>query len=503
LFIADSTRDYLNSTRRLIRSNKPELELLSLYAFRNKVDSLNIIRHTILEDYWKKQRLQQLADTGEISSLDTMFYDVFDAVMYQDTVNIDSILEELSPYDDSLLNAIDMTINRFRNHEYLKWIKKIRNDTMLIYLVNIDGDSLPIKLYEHNPKLIRFGLTDYWGTQIPAVIRNVEKRSFKIFIDDAPEMEYEKDEKAKQAIRGLTKIETERKLTIKPIVIEIKDPIWSLGGNTTIDISQVGMHQWAQGGDPSMSVLIGVELFSNYKKGKNSWDSKGKFKYGRIRQGRYADTSIHFRSNEDKIELASKYGYKIFGQNYLTLEGDFKSQFAPTYQWKGNVKTEEKISDFMSPGYITFSFGLDYKPNEKVTIFVAPLTLKSTYVLEDDAKIKIRYSVDTTANARHEIGARIKASHNAKVWNNIEIKNSLELFSNYVENIKNIDVNWELSIVLPVNDYIKAKISTNIIYDDDTMVPKYDLDENGLEVPYDGRGMQFREMLAIGFAVKF
>jgi hypothetical protein len=137
-------------------------------------------------------------------------------------------------------------------------------------------------------------------------------------------------------------------------------------------------------------------------------------------------------------------------------------------------------------------------------LFVAPISSKTTYVLNDSASIKTRYGVDVNEIARYELGARIKLSHKMNMWDNIEFRNTLELFSSYIENGENIDVNWELNIVLPVNNYIRAKITTNLIYDDDTRVPKYRTNSaTGEEEKYDGKGLQFREIIAVGFSFKF
>ena len=111
--------------------------------------------------------------------------------------------------------------------------------------------------------------------------------------------------------------------------------------------------------------------------------------------------------------------------------------------------------------------------------------------------------VDTTKNSREEFGARFKGIYKIKIWDDIEINNSLELFSNYVESPQNIDVNWEFTTVFPVNDFIKATLSVHIIYDDDTEVPKYRVNDAGENEKYNGKGIQVREMLTLGFYMKF
>jgi hypothetical protein len=443
-----------------------------------------------------------LADTGFVSSNDSLFDETLGALSYEDTINIDSLLDIYSVYDDTLLFAIDKEIEKFRKNTYIQWIKLIKNDTIDFYIVNIEGDSLLVRLYKNSPHLIQFSLTDYWGTKIPAVIRDIDKKSFRILVDDAPEIHYQTAEKAKKAIGGLGKIPKKRNLTIEPIPIELNKPKWIFGGNTNLDMSQIGMYQWAQGGEPNIAILGGLELFINYKKDHKSFENKARFRYGLMRQGRYAEDSIPFRSTEDRLEFASKYGYKAFGQFYITLAGDFKSQFAPNHTYDKNIKGE-MISDFMSPAYLTFSLGLDYKPNENTSLFLSPIGSKSTIVLDTSNELKARYSVDTNSNVRNELGIGFKGWHKIEFWGDIEMKNSLELFSNYLDRPENVDVNWEFSLVFPVNDFIRATIATNLKYDDNIDVPKYRKNELGEDVRKDGPGGQFREIITIGFAIKF
>jgi hypothetical protein len=495
-------KDYIELNK-LIVSNKTYQEINKLYDFRNKIDSLNKIRIKILSDYWKRKQLQEQADTGEVNSTDSLFFDIMESLSYQDTLNIDSILQVLQPYNDTLLMAIDKIIDTYKHSGLIHWIKRMRNDTVNFYLVNINGDSMLVRLYDGNHNLIRFGLTDFWGSYTPAVIRNINKNSFKVLIDDTPEISYATDEKAKSALSKLQTRLSERVLTIKHIPVKEYVPIWILGGNTAIDISQVGMYQWAQGGDPTMSFIMGVGLFAIYKKDNQSWDNRAIFRYGVIRQGRYKnDTAATFRSNEDRLQLSSKYGYKAFGHYYVSLETDIKTQFAAIYDWDSNVKGE-KESDFLSPAYITFALGLDYKPDNYTTFFLSPITSKTTVVLDTSLDIKQRYNVDYTKNVRNELGTRLKILYKRRIFDDIEIKNSLELFSNYLVKPENIDINWELNIIFPVNDFIRATITTNLIYDDDTKVPKYFINSSGIEEKYDGKGTQFREMITIGFVIKF
>jgi hypothetical protein len=49
----------------------------------------------------------------------------------------------------------------------------------------------------------------------------------------------------------------------------------------------------------------------------------------------------------------------------------FKTQFTTGYDYKTDTS---RISDFMAPGYLITAIGMDYKPNNKFTAFITPLS---------------------------------------------------------------------------------------------------------------------------------
>lgn len=499
----DSLRFTIKQTDKIIRTNRLKKELLNMIPYRDTLDSLNRVRQDFLADYWEHKRLKAMADTSDMASTDTMFIKVLEQVMYQDTINFDSILALYQPYHDTILNAINKSIAIFSNSWFMHWVQQMRRDTINFYLVDLEGDSMLMRLYNGSPEMVRYNITDYWGNNVQAVIRNINKNSFRILIDNTPIVEYETDEKARQAIGSLKRLQC-NKINLTLLKRPYNPPVqhWILGGNANLDMSQVALHQWSTGGQSTISLLSGLNLFANYKGDKFKWENTATFRYGVIRQGDYTDT-VEFRPNEDKIELNSTYGRTIFGNFSTSVMGNFKSQFAKAYEWSGNEKTDKQLSQFMSPGYVTFALGLDYKlKKQNLKLFLSPLSSKSTFVLLNNATIRTTMGLDSTKNVRHEMGASFKGSYKFKFLGNIELDNKLTLFSNYMRKPQNVDVDWEFTFIFPVNDYIRATISSNIIYDDDVNVTRKNiLDSEGN--PTEGPGIQIREMLTIGFAVKF
>ena len=113
----------------------------------------------------------------------------------------------------------------------------------------------------------------------------------------------------------------------------------------------------------------------------------------------------------------------------------------------------------------------------------------------DDSLSQIgSFGVEKGERVRHEFGAFIKLKLNAALMKNIEMKSKLELFSNYLNNPQNIDVNAELVFVFRVNSLFSATAQWNLIYDDDIQIR--DMDGNV------GPRTQFKSVLGIGISYK-
>lgn len=281
---------------------------------------------------------------------------------------------------------------------------------------------------------------------------------------------------------------------------------WKLGGVISINGQQVSLTNWSAGGNNSISVGGLVNIFVKYKKGKSTWDNNLELGYGVIKQG---DNKTWWK-NDDRIQFTSKYGRHAFKKWYYSALVDFKTQFAPGYNYPND---SIYISKFMAPGYALASLGLDYKPNDKFSLFISPVTGKFTFVNDDSlarygafgVQEEIRDPNDggkITQNYlthREEFGAYLKMQFQTKVMENITFQTVLELFSNYMEKPENIDVNWTTLTTFKVNKFISATLATQLIYDDDIHVLRNAGDQKGTVGP----DVQFKQVLGVGFTYKF
>jgi len=278
---------------------------------------------------------------------------------------------------------------------------------------------------------------------------------------------------------------------------EAGDTLWKFNGVTSLSFSQMSLSNWSAGGENSLAGNALVNLAANYssRDSKVNWNNELILGYGLVRQGEDAA-----RKSNDKIDLASKFGYKAGGNWKYTGLLSFKSQFTEGYANPGDVN-RTKISNLMAPGYLNLSFGMDYKPNETFTVLIAPVTGKMTFVLDDDLSAAGSFGVDAGENIRSEFGGFVKIAFSKEIVKNIKLNTKIDLFTNYLENPQYIDVNFDLLLSFKVNEFISASLISQIIYDYDI---KFDiLDNAGLPTGETEARIQFKELFGIGLTYSF
>jgi len=283
---------------------------------------------------------------------------------------------------------------------------------------------------------------------------------------------------------------------------------WDKGGIITIGFTNTGYSTyWQAGGLPSQSVLGRVSVFGNYRQAKNNWENDLVLAYGLIRQGRGTVEELPFVKNEDRIELNSKYGYRMTDKLLAAANLNFRSQFAPGFTLDPTQPTAiptDTISNFLAPAYLNFGFGLDYKPSDNFSIYYAPLNSKVTIVTIEDLRstyIPIPDGETVAPGVRYELGSNLTIKLRHEIAKNVTFQTSGNFFANYLQNFGNIDVNWETLTTAKVNDWLAITFTTNLIYDDDIRFTI--LDESGNDTGATGPRTQFQHILTIGLTYNF
>lgn len=273
------------------------------------------------------------------------------------------------------------------------------------------------------------------------------------------------------------------------------DTLWKFSGSTSLNLSQLSLNNWAAGGENSLSGNVLINLNANYATEFTSWENKLILGFGLIKQG-----DDPTRKSDDQIDFASKLGWKAGKKWFYTVLLGFNTQFAEGYDRPGE-EDRLKISNFMAPGYLNLSLGMDYKPSDAFSLFLSPVSGKFTFVLDDDISAMGAFGLDAGEKTRAELGAHIKMTYVREILKNVTVDTKIDLFSNYLENPQYIDVNWDLLLTFKINEFLAASLLTQLIYDYDI---KFGEDTTG-DGEYDtfSDKVQFKELFGLGLTYTF
>lgn len=275
---------------------------------------------------------------------------------------------------------------------------------------------------------------------------------------------------------------------------------WKTGVFTSLTVNQITLKNWAAGGKNSFTGTWFANGYANYKSDKATWDNTLELGYGIMRY-----KGEDFQKSEDKIHLSSVYGYdaarqKLFYSGLL----DFKTQFGKGYKYDVDTTL---VSKFMSPGYLNFSLGMLYKPNDKLSVYLSPVAAKLTIV--GDTVFATTYGVDEGENVRGEFGATAKVTYkHPNIVKNVDYYFRGDFFTNWKDHPEHIDCDIETGFNLKVNDWLTALIKVNLLFDDDIKYKEQytvTADDGTTTIMTRERGarLQCKELLGFGLSFKW
>ncbi len=279
------------------------------------------------------------------------------------------------------------------------------------------------------------------------------------------------------------------------IVAPADTSYWDESAMININFSQVGLTNWAGGGNSSISVGALTNFKANYQRDKDAWDNRLDLAYGVLRQG---DDNEPFIKTDDNIILTSKYSRKLKEKIFISAIVDFRTQF---YRGLTEVDGQQVvISRFMAPGFLLANIGATYRYEKIFSATLSPLSSKTTFVADDSLSSVGSYGVVPGERYRFQGGVNITSSFAKDLMENVNFTTNLNLFAAY-EQLSEIDVNWETALIFKVNKFITSSLSTQLIYDEDIKSKEIIVNE----VTGDSRlapGVQFKSVINIGLTFK-
>lgn len=277
---------------------------------------------------------------------------------------------------------------------------------------------------------------------------------------------------------------------------------WKLNATYILNGTQTSFINWSAGGRNNVSVLGSIITSAVYDKKNIKWANDLNLTLGGL-QYIEKESKEGLQKTDDRVDLSSNLGYKLKEHVYFSLLGGLRTQMLDGFAYPND---SVRVSTFMAPGYISGALGIDYIPNSNFSIFSSPFAMKLTIVndntLANAGAFGVRAATyDGLGNVltagehfRGEFGAYIKMIYTDTLAKNIELRSKVELFSNYLDDPQNIDVNAEALFNFKVNSWFSASLQWTLIYDDDIDIQ-------------DGKGgfgprTQFKSVIGLGITYK-
>ena len=254
---------------------------------------------------------------------------------------------------------------------------------------------------------------------------------------------------------------------------------WKRGGNFVFLFNQSAFNnEWLGGGTSNMAGNIGINYDFNYKTPDMIWDNKIIIAYGLTKlKGKESTKS------DDRIEFTSLLGKKASGywfySGFLNFKTQMDSGFDPATQ-------TVKISHFFSPAYLQAGPGMLWKKSDNLKVNIAPATSRMIFVHDHFTEFGSAFGVEQGETTRFEFGAALNAYYKFSIMENVTMENIANLYSNYLDDPGNVDIDYQINLVMKINKYLSTNVAFQAIYDDNAI-----------------GAFQIREVFGLGLNVTF
>lgn len=281
---------------------------------------------------------------------------------------------------------------------------------------------------------------------------------------------------------------------------------WKYTLDAGINVNQAAFSESWKGGGVN-NVAFGAYLFGSldYNKDKWTWNNTLKTQYGQILTfNRNANNKQvgNLRKAQDYFDLVSKADYKISKMWRAFGQVNFLTQFDKGYDYRGvdpgGKDIRARLSNFMAPGYLTESVGIEFKPVDWFYVNVGLIALRQTFVIDTTLynEVPANYGVEIGKRVNNQIGFSLETAIDKNVHKNVNLKFKYRAFKDYTDPnrlLGNGQENLSGQMVHRIDALISAKIT------------KYIVTSLGAIVLYDAtqdKRVQWSQGLALGIAYK-
>ena len=230
---------------------------------------------------------------------------------------------------------------------------------------------------------------------------------------------------------------------------------WTYSGVAGLNISQIALENWTQGGDNALAFTLLGNFGAKYVDTPWTFNNTLKLAFGRTKLG-----TDDFRTNDNEFFWES-----ILSRTFGWAVDPYISNTVRTVISKGfdyKVVPSLQTSQFFDPGYITQSIGFIYNkiPNMTTRIgigFQETITSKFTGYSDDPKTSEIeKFKLDT--------GIESVTDGAFKIEENILFVSQLRLFGHFNE-LDVWDVRWDNLLTAQISKYLNVNFNVLLIYE--------------------------------------
>jgi Protein of unknown function (DUF3078) len=277
---------------------------------------------------------------------------------------------------------------------------------------------------------------------------------------------------------------------------------WTKVGGIGLNLNLLNLINPRVGAGNNQIGLGGVLNYSaNLVRDKILWDNKFLVQLATIK----ASTDPWTKAT-DVLQGTTQWGYKVAPKWYVAGLGDLQTQLLKTYgtnYLKETVagKLQTLTGKLFAPAILKLAPGVIFKPTNDLKFLFSPFAYKGIFVGDEviakqgtfipiiDGKYK---------KADHQIGAELRMDLAKKLFDGkVAYVTTLDLYSNYLRDPQNVDVEWYNSLDFMVANGISVNLRTDWFYDHDIQVFK------GGDVNAKGRDVFVRNALLLKYSTQF
>lgn len=262
---------------------------------------------------------------------------------------------------------------------------------------------------------------------------------------------------------------------------------WGAGFSTT------QLTNWTQGGQEVYSLDLSCLASYDYADSVQSWDNDLHLRYGVVKQGQQ-----RVQKSDDQIILSSRISHITSHWYRVTGFVDFRTQFVDGFNnaiYDSASGGPLRISSFFAPAFLTTAFGIDAALLPQVRVLIAPLSSRSTWVLDsrlvESGRLSQRgvFGLPPGESSRTRIGTVVNVKMDIEVADNVSLRTRFNGFMPYATP-KLWVVNVENAVIMQVNEWLNVSWLADVFYDDRIPITRTD----GTVGP----ATQFRNQITLG-----